>query len=143
MDCDAWRAHGIAQKALEHLRSQRLPFGDQCAMNLALVGRWRELELVWNVQAHVVCPPERSVLDVVWPTSELDTARRAPGIVHFNEGFCGRPWRDCSHPMASLWHAIRAGTEWADWQQPERPVLARARGALRRVRRAVDVVVHG
>jgi lipopolysaccharide biosynthesis glycosyltransferase len=46
---------------------------------------------------------------------EYDEAVKNPALIHFTEGFYGRPWiKHCKHPYAGRFIAFRENTAWKD-----------------------------
>ncbi len=115
MDLDRWRADDISQRALDCLETHRrhLLWPDQYALNVALHGRWRPLDLAWNQGAHIFRYPD-------WTHSPFDLAslarcRFAPHIVHFTTA--DKPWvRPEAHPFSPQFFECLDLTAWSGWR---------------------------
>lgn len=100
------RADGLFRDALQFVaeHGDDLHFTDQDALNWAFRGRWRALDVVWNVQRHMVIP---SLIPEVAETLRLGA--RAPGIVHYTGP--EKPWLPgVYHPWAWLYWRALTGT---------------------------------
>ncbi len=91
MDLAKWRRDGLCRKVLDCAR--RLGAGaayhDQDALNLALGGDIALLDRRWNVQTLMLGRQYRKLLPRDHEASQ--TARQAPGIVHFSTA--DKPWK--------------------------------------------------
>lgn len=135
-----WRRMDLCALALRCISDNRefVTYWDQYALNVVLHGRWRPLDLGWNVGLMAI--QYRS-----WRRSpfDRDTYRRLrldPRIVHFTTG--DKPWKlDSMHPFRKRYFDTLDRTAWAGWRPGsghERlmALLARgARGAMRRLGR--------
>ena len=101
IDLKQVRAEGLFSRAIDFVakHGEELPFGDQDALNWVAWGRWKPLDLVWNVQTHLAFA---SQVPGIW---EQHCARQAsPAIVHFTGP--DKPWKAGTyHP----WH-------WLYWE---------------------------
>ena len=132
-----WRDEGVASAAVELVRTKKLAYGDQDALNAAVKGQWLELSRCWNVQTW-----DWSGRGTVWAImrSEVESALADPAIVHYTSP--GRPWWPGSpHPKADLWFEHLDRTPWPGWRPPpRRPVW---REAASRVKRAGRMLATG
>lgn len=94
-DMVAWRRDNVTSKTLEILKKhgQNLSHSDQDALNLALLGKWQELDLKWNVVSAMFA-------------SNVAHKLSQPSIIHFTGPKPGQP--GCKHPwetfyLAQLW----------------------------------------
>lgn len=112
LDLVRWREEDIGQKALHHLRSpySRGNLADQEALNVALAGRWEELEPRWNVQTPFLA--DNRAIHVWWSDEQISEARQRPAVVHYLDR--PKPWhRDATHPWKDRWRAVAAETAFA------------------------------
>jgi len=88
LDVAQLRRSGIFEAAMAFAAEQKnkLDFGDQCALNYVLWGKWKRLDPVWNVQRRMVANDGRPNF-----ATPLDSqVHRRPKIVHFTEEI--KPW---------------------------------------------------
>jgi len=110
LDLAALRASGVRRMyraAFDALAPVAIR-GAEDIMNIALRGRYAELNLHWNVTDRFY---HRNELEYKYPYSEACKAAHDPAIVHFTGN--SKPWeRHCKHPLAFLyWLGLRA-TPW-------------------------------
>ncbi len=103
VDLERARRDGLFAAALTFVaeHGDQLKLTDQDALNWAFAGRWHALDVVWNVQRHMVIP---SLIGEVAVRNRLGA--KAPGIVHFTGP--EKPWLPgVYHPWAWLyWRAL-------------------------------------
>lgn len=130
IDLDRWRREAIGAAALDFAvtHSERITWGDQCALNWLLRGRWLKLNKVWNVQT----PSFGRVLD-----GEFQFYRKVPPwtkaarIIHFTAP--GKPWLYmCEHPFKQEYLAYREQTPWRTQLPSDRYPHNMIRKGLRR-----------
>lgn len=136
IDLDAWRREGIGPAALDVLRRTRPRWGDQCALNAVLGGRWLELPRRWNLQTADAAG--RGIAWALW-RGDVEAALADPAVVHYSERI--KPWHAApqAHPLAPLWFDQLERTALSGWA-PEPPRKAFVRRAARRVQRAMRVL---
>lgn len=127
MDLDRCRSEQLSRRAFDCLdaNQRHVLWADQYALNVALHGRWRPLDLAWNQGAHVLHYPD-------WRHSPFDfetlsRCRFAPRIVHFTTA--DKPWvRPEAHPFSGQFFKSLDQTAWAGWRPPPawRRTLAKA-----------------
>lgn len=126
---DVWRRDGLAQSALDLLRTVETRWGDQCAINYVTEGRWLELPRRWNLQT--ADADGRGLAWALWREA-VEEAVANPAIIHFNER--AKPWAPGPpHPFATTWFQFRDRIEGNGWRAPVGPTfkaLDRARSAL-------------
>lgn len=134
VDLAAWKEAAIGPRSLGLLRTHRLPFADQCALNLVLDGDWSPLGPRWNLQ-NAYQEGDRYYGWVVDDAGEVDQALASPGIVHFTG--LQKPWIEAlDRPHHAAWiEVLDEATPWAGWRPPPPSRTGRVRstvGALRR-----------
>jgi lipopolysaccharide biosynthesis glycosyltransferase len=143
IDMDRWRTQRIGERALELLSRHRFPFGDQCALNAALSGQSAQIAPQWNLQSGTFsgeCP----LACVVESQAALASAVDDPAIVHFTHSLVRKPWQyNCTHPYRDLWFEYLDLTNWHGWRPPVPTRPSRARSAVRRIRKAGEVLLRG
>ncbi|MBY0564333.1 MAG: glycosyltransferase family 8 protein [Hyphomonadaceae bacterium] len=105
IDMDRIRAERAFSKCLQFIRERRPVFADQDALNWVFWGRWRALDLRWNVQRDMVIGSLAAML----PAAKRYSGD-ALGVVHFTGK--DKPWlREAWHPWAwAYWkHLARTG----------------------------------
>jgi lipopolysaccharide biosynthesis glycosyltransferase len=141
VNLDRWRHEQIGERAIELLRTHKLPHADQGGLNAVLRGNWKRLPPWWNLQTGYL-PEGRSLAPILESAETLDEAVRNPAIVHFQNSPYGRPWvaGGCSHPFRDEWYAQLDETPFRGWRpQPHPPRLP----MLTRLRRAAGIIVRG
>lgn len=100
IDVQAWRRRGIAQRAIDYLRSHLdSPYADQDALNVACDGDWKQLDRTWNFQNHHVTRIAR------------EPAATRPAIVHFVTS--SKPWKpDSTSVNAAFYDGFRRRTRF-------------------------------
>ncbi len=120
IDLDRVRAEGVFNRALEFLQSNTFLYMDQDALNLALWGRWKPLDPVWNVQHTMLLGDAAEGVS----RDMLPNGRR-PAIIHYT----GRrkPWLiDGYHPFAwRYWQALKRTDYFHEVAQRYRVTFAR------------------
>lgn len=113
MLCDIalWRQTEVRRQVLEYLREyrDRVYFWDQEGLNVALAGKWGELDARWNLNASV----PRAGLSAGNGNGVLGT--RGPWIVHYAGNL--KPWRYPSRSaVRRLFFEYLDQTPWAGWR---------------------------
>lgn len=139
VDLDRWRRDGIADAALDYLRSPHCGKGaDQEALNVACSRRWLELDPTWNLQTPML--DDQHGAHLLFDRDAIDAARTDPRIVHFQTR--PKPWhRGDDHPWRREWLDVAGGTAFeavADLR--ERTLADEWRW---RTRRAASALVKG
>ena len=125
IDLDAWRAHHIAERAVEYLRThwRHVTLWDQEGLNVALRGAWHPLDPRWNVIASV--SGRRFFTPEHLSEERYAEVVRDPWIVHFAGTW--KPWLlATTNPYRQLYFSRIAETAWASARSPSRalgPVL--------------------
>lgn len=131
-DLERWRSERIGRRAIEVLRAHSPRWGDQCALNAVVAGRWHELARRWNLQTADV--QGRGLAWAMW-RDDVEHAIADPAVIHFTER--DKPWLDgTTHPYAPIWRSWQSRTPFADW----RPEGAGHRFAARVARRVTGRV---
>lgn len=139
VDLEAWRRDDVGSRAQEILRTRKLPYADQCALNVALDGNWRRLSPGWNLQAGHL--NQRGTTATIEPINEMRTASQHPSVIHFNNSSMGRPWSPfCTHPLAHEWFATLDRTSWSGWRPPPPRPRARVGRFYSRAARAMSAL---
>lgn len=128
---DSWRADGLGARALGLMGTHRFRYGDQCALNIAVAGKWMQLEPRWNLQSgHET---KDSLAWVIEPTAALEDALRAPAVIHYTSLHDRlKPWQPGSTcPHRDLWFEDLDRTAWAGWR-PQPDVVGARNDALLR-----------
>jgi lipopolysaccharide biosynthesis glycosyltransferase len=134
MDLERMRAGDVVRRVLEYAMANldRLPWGDQCPLNVVLSDSRHDLHPRWNCMNSVVYF-ERAA-EVLGPQA-VDEARRSPGIRHFEGPSINKPWHYmCEWDGRDEYFRFRARTPWPQVRREgvtPRNVLRRA---ARRVR---------
>lgn len=139
LNLDKWREAEIGHRALDHLRSpySRGNLADQEALNVALAGRWEELDPRWNVQSPFLA--DNRSIHVWWSDDQIREARESPAIIHYLDR--PKPWhRDATHPWKDRWRSVAAETAFAPVDLERTPWRSQARW---RIRRAASALVKG
>jgi lipopolysaccharide biosynthesis glycosyltransferase len=100
IDMARWRERNCEQRVLDVLarRGHELPWMDQDALNIALRGEVRFLDLVWNWQPRCADVPAAFLgLDEV----RYAAVRTAPKVVHYTTSF--KPWNAAYRVHYSTW----------------------------------------
>jgi len=116
IDLCRWRNARLGERALDFVLGypDLITYWDQCALNHALNGQFRELTKDWNFQTnHLRWSANRKCTSDT--LHELDSAK----IVHFVG--CRKPWLYITnHPMKWLYWEYLRETEWHDYCPPDR-----------------------
>lgn len=109
IDLEHVRRERLFDQALERLQAHDLHYMDQDALNLALWGRWRPLDPIWNVQHTMLLGDAAQGV----PDDMLAHGRK-PAIIHYTGHH--KPWlKDSYHPFAwRYWRALRRTTYFHD-----------------------------
>jgi lipopolysaccharide biosynthesis glycosyltransferase len=134
VDPVGWRAEDVGERLLRCLDANRrhVRFWDQYALNVVLAGRWRALDLRWNVSpylagygGHATSPFARDA---------FESALREPWIVHFLGP--DKPWQAASRLRhADAFHEHRRRTAWRGWLGAGAQTAARVARERRRLRK--------
>lgn len=109
IDLEQSRRDGLFGEALKFVaeHGDKLTLTDQDALNWAYRGRWRRLDVVWNVQRHMVIP---SLIGEVAEGNRLGA--KSPAIVHYTGP--EKPWLPgVYHPWAWLYWRALSETQFA------------------------------
>lgn len=111
IDLAGWRAEDIAGKTLAYVRAYHddVTFMDQEGLNVALAGRWSELDERWNCNMSV--PGAFDRLRNGHPAH----GGEGPWVLHFSGNI--KPWRfRTSDPRRLTFFEYLDQTPWADWR---------------------------
>ncbi len=135
IDLEKWRAEGIADEVIDFIATHpELPFPDQDALNLVLIGRWKEVDPRWNQLPVVHGFP--SWQESPYNEEEFNAVINEPLIIHF--GSKPKPWeRGCRHPQQAHFFVYLEQTAWAGWRPTAwHCTTSIARRSLRRCHKA-------
>jgi lipopolysaccharide biosynthesis glycosyltransferase len=127
IDLAAWRRERVDERLRACLEANHrvFPCQDQDALNAVLAGRWRRLELRWNLAVE-------PWVQELWRRlpgggAELGAALRAPAVLHY----WGRrkPWHRwwARTPVQAVYDDYRRRTAWRGWRSGRVAVAARLR----------------
>jgi lipopolysaccharide biosynthesis glycosyltransferase len=137
VDVAEWVSNGTTARIIELMGSGDIHGGDQQALNVALAGRWTELDPVWNQQTPLLHDGRGGHL--LYDDVTIDRARESPAVIHFLDR--PKPWHaDCTHPARELWRAEAAETQFAPITLERRPLSDIVRW---RVKRAASALIKG
>jgi lipopolysaccharide biosynthesis glycosyltransferase len=109
IDVPLWRQVRILDQALAIQRDHGLRLGEQAALNLVLLGRWKRLHPRWNVNSGHL--EENAIVWAAEDTEELRAALERPAIIHYNGPT--KPWHAGSaHPLRGVWHEVLSRTPY-------------------------------
>jgi lipopolysaccharide biosynthesis glycosyltransferase len=122
VDLDRWRREGATEKLMQCVRdnAEYVLWWDQYVLNVVFCDRWRQLDLRWNLGAHLSIYPS-------WKNSPLSKEQFAqlkddPWIVHFCSPV--KPWHDgCRHPYTAAFFETLDRTEWRGWRPEPAPEI--------------------
>ena len=155
IDLANWRRSSILARSVQYIErfGEGVRVGDQEIFNAILDDDWFEVPVRWNVYANQAII-EPKLVSCAFSRESLAEASSDPGVVHF----AGRvkPW-DWAHPdrhalgHVDAWEQTAMRTDYADTYRERRSTglaeLAarkdRARSPMRRIRRALHVLLHG
>lgn len=123
INLDFWRDEKISEKAIHYLEKNKKSFklNDQEALNAVLIGKWKELDPLWNQQGGIFWPqvfPDTIFTEKLM--NRYNNLRNNPFIIHFLSE--NKPWNfKCMHPFTarfifylekSCWFT---NFEWKKW----------------------------
>ncbi|HEX7122224.1 MAG TPA: glycosyltransferase family 8 protein [Gemmatimonadaceae bacterium] len=112
LDVERWRRDDVTHQVLEYLREyrDRVYFWDQEGLNVALYGKWGELDARWNLNASI----PRAFSSARNGNGVLGTPRGS-WIVHYAGNL--KPWRFPSRSaVRRLFFDYLDQTPWAGWR---------------------------
>jgi lipopolysaccharide biosynthesis glycosyltransferase len=120
VDLDRWRRENVTEKLMQCVRdnAEHVLWWDQYVLNVVFCDRWRQLDLRWNLGAHLSVYPS-------WKSSPLsqeqfNQLKTDPWIVHFCSPV--KPWHDgCRHPYTAAFFETLDRTAWAGWRPEPAP----------------------
>ena len=137
VDVAAWRSTGTTARIIELMASGDIHGGDQQSLNVALAGRWVELDPMWNQQTPLLHDGRGGHL--LYDDATIDRARESPAVIHFLDR--PKPWHvDSTHPSRELWREEAARTAFAPITL-ERTKLSEV--VRWRVKRAASALIKG
>ena len=147
VDRAAWRRAEVERQTLAYLREHRahVRFVEQEALNVALVGRWKQLHPKWNFLVYL---EELATTDKTWiygflPGDQVDEARANPAIIHYAGPT--KPWHHDAHvAYADVWWKALADTPWASFRpEPPKSRVPSFRELTQRARAAGSILRRG
>jgi lipopolysaccharide biosynthesis glycosyltransferase len=137
VDVEAWAAAGTTAQIMDLMASGDIHGGDQQALNVALAGRWTELDPIWNQQTPLL--DDRRGGHLLYDDHTIDQARADPAVIHFLDR--PKPWHvDSTHPARQEWRDEAGRTAFAPIQLERTPQTEKVR---RRLKRAASAIVRG
>lgn len=137
VDVGPWTAANATARVIELMGSGHIHGSDQQALNVALPGRWTELDPLWNQQTPLLDDGRGGHL--LYDDATIDRARRDPAVIHFLDR--PKPWHvDCTHPARDLWRAEAAETTFAPITLERTPIHDVVRW---RMKRAASALLRG
>ena len=113
MDVDLWRERNLTALLYDYLRSYRVAFYDQDALNAVLGNTWKSLDLRWNVVASVV--GRRFFHPPFLDAATLCELVRDPWILHYLGDW--KPWTlPYGRPPYDLFFRYLDETPWRGWR---------------------------
>jgi lipopolysaccharide biosynthesis glycosyltransferase len=110
LNLEAMRREGTTAALVDFARSRELLYPDQDALNAVLGPRRLKLHPRWNFMNSMLA---YDWADEVHDRTELEEARRRPGIRHYEGGGLNKPWRyDCPFEGRELYFEHRRATPW-------------------------------
>ncbi|WP_026952141.1 glycosyltransferase family 8 protein [Algoriphagus mannitolivorans] len=95
---EKWNSEKITERVMEYIASHpsTIRFGDQCALNAILDGKFEELPPALNQQA-IIFRNDIPKMEKIWTREEIEEAINNPVVIHFTGP--SKPWQyQCSHP---------------------------------------------
>ena len=120
INLDAWRENQIVEEFQRFIDSYNglVYHQDQGIINGVCNGHIMILPPVYNAVSSFYSHPYKVLVKTNTPfysKQEMDEVRRAAKIIHFTEGYMGRPWmKHCKHPQASVFSKYHRMTAWKD-----------------------------
>ena len=153
VDMAAWRRGNIGEKALAHLNQWHdvMRLGDQELLNAVIDDDWVELPLRWNAvyNPHI----DHELTACGFTRADLHASTVDPAIIHFagpKPWNWARPNRE-EIPWLEEWEGFAFNGPYRDWYRAERErglavraaIRPQRRSVLRRIRKAMSVLLHG
>jgi lipopolysaccharide biosynthesis glycosyltransferase len=108
INVERWRRDGIKERVIDIVRRKpwAIQFADQCGLNSAVDGRWKELHPKFNFQSFFF-EIGIDAYSAFFPDGELTAAIHSPVILHYSGS--NKPWHfGYKHPYRSLyWKYLR------------------------------------
>lgn len=114
----AWREHHVQEKFLCFLSEHdgKVVHHDQGIINAVCNGHKKIVPPKYNVMSAFYSHPYKYIKErnnPFYTSRELKEAIDSPVMLHFTEGFYGRPWvENCRHPMRKVFCEAHDRTEW-------------------------------
>jgi len=103
-----WRREGLKERVIDIVRRKpwAIQFADQCGLNAAVDGRWKEFHPKFNFQSFFF-EVGIDAYSAFFPNGELTAAIHSPVILHYSGA--SKPWHfGYKHPYRSLyWKYLR------------------------------------
>ena len=156
IDVDAWRTRSAFTRCMTYIEtwSSRMEWADQEAINATLCHEWIELAPRWNwiPQGYEM---DEALKACAFGRAELHEARTNPAIVHF-AGTKPWHWSEARRELIGTdflteWETVAHRTPYRDWYTTERErglaeraaIRPQQRSMMRRIRKALSVLLHG
>ncbi|WP_282005387.1 glycosyltransferase family 8 protein [Propioniciclava sinopodophylli] len=139
IDMRRWREQHIGRKALDHLASPLAngALADQEGLNVALAGRWGELDPKWNQQSPLL--EHNRGAQLMYDDDTLVAAREKPAVIHYLSR--PKPWHaDCTHPLREDWRRVANETAFGPITLQSTPLKHEVKW---RVKRAASALLKG
>lgn len=119
INLDFWRIHNLEGAFLEYIINKKgsVVHNDQGVINALCKDSKKVVGPQFNMQTSYYSHPYGYIAQTQSPCYseyEIAAAKKHPVIIHFTEGYLGRPWRKGSkHPMAGQFLKYKEQTAWA------------------------------
>lgn len=105
-----WKKEKLSSNVTSFVKNNPnvIRFADQCGLNAIINGRWKQLDLKFNLQS-AVFENNLKPQDNPFSSEEIQNAILKPTIIHFSSSI--KPWNlSCKHPMKNeYWkHQIKS-----------------------------------
>lgn len=120
INLDEWRKISIIEKFKNFISKYQgnVYHQDQGLINGVCSGHIKVLGPEYNMTSFFFSHPYKLLKQFNNPfytKEELNNAKAHPAIIHFTEGFLGRPWvKNCKHPFAKKFIEYHKMTPWSD-----------------------------
>ena len=118
INLDAWRGNKIVDKFQQFIDSYNglVYHQDQGIINGVCKGHILVLPPIYNAVSFFYSHPYKVLTEANTPfysKAEIDEVKKNARIIHFTEGYLGRPWMEhCKHPEANVFWEYHRMTAW-------------------------------
>lgn len=119
IDVQKWRRDQVTNKLLQCMSSNQsfIWCWDQYALNVVLHGKWKPLDMRWNLGSHAFDYPGERYSPV--ESGEFTQMLSDPKVIHFTTEW--KPWHyGIRHPYREQFFETLDRTVWKGWR-PDRP----------------------